>query len=116
MTSVDQAQEILHDLAENAARIKASVKEGNLQESTKLVGDRVALVEALRELKDAKVSFVNSDKKDEMFLLMKNMENDISEAIGSINTNVSALLKELAKMRDAKSIAAYKIQGGRRGY
>ncbi len=116
MTKLEQAQEVIRNLASNAAQIKAGIKEGNLQDSAKLVGDRVALVEALRELWDAKVSFANSDIKNEMSSLVQNMENDVSEAIGNISTNTSALLKELAKMRGAKNIAAYKIQGDRHGY
>ncbi|MCL4538662.1 MAG: hypothetical protein M1469_09495 [Bacteroidetes bacterium] len=111
-----QVMEILKGLSANAARIKAGVAEGNLGESVRLTGERVALIEALRELRDAKVSLASSDIKDEMNLVVKNIENDTLEAIGGINAKLSSLLKELAKVKGARDIAAYKIQGGRYGY
>jgi len=93
----------------------------------------VALVEALRELRDAKVSFANSDMKDEMSILVNNIESDVLEAVVGIKKKLSALLEELAQMKGAKKIAAYaarrhpayrvstvigrdKMQGGRNGY
>ena len=111
-----QVMEILKELSANAAKIKAGIAEGNLSESVELTGKRVALIEALRELRDAKVSLASSDIKDEMNLVMKNIEKDTFEAIGGINAKLSSLLKELAKVRGAKEIAAYKVQGGRYGY
>ena len=96
-------------LAENAAKIKRRVAEGNLEESSKLVGERIALVEALRKLGDAKVFPANTDIKDEMDLLVRNMKNDVSDAIGAINARLLRLSSELAKVNGAKKIAAYKI-------
>ncbi|HQT90538.1 MAG TPA: hypothetical protein PL001_00740, partial [Candidatus Kryptobacter bacterium] len=68
MSGEEKAEEIIRDLAKNASLIREKVKEGKLEESMRLTGQRVALIEALRELKDAKVSLANSDVKDEMAL------------------------------------------------
>ena len=68
-----------------------------------------------------------------MALIMKNIENDVSEAAGSINARLSVLMKDLATMKGARKIASYaamrnpvyansviierdKIQGGRYGH
>jgi hypothetical protein len=109
MSGEEKAQEIIRDLAKNASLIREKVKEGKLEESVRLTGQRVALIEVLRELKDAKVSLANSDVKDEMALIMKNIENDVSEAAGSINARLSVLMKELATMKGARKIAAYAV-------
>jgi Mg2+ and Co2+ transporter CorA len=106
----------IRDLAENANAIKKCAKEDNLKEAARLVGERVGLIEDLRALKDAKVSIASSDMRDEMNLLVKNIQDDILEAMKTIRERSSALLKELAKMGSAKKIAAYKIQGGHYGY
>jgi len=111
-----RALKIIKDLAGNAANMKKCSKEGNLPESIRLTGERVALVEDLRALKDSKVSLANSDKKYEMSILVKNIEDDVKEAIGTINARLSSLSNELVKVRDAKKIAAYRVQGGRYGY
>ncbi|MGO9481125.1 MAG: hypothetical protein ACLP05_05025 [Candidatus Kryptoniota bacterium] len=116
MTDNEEARRTIHNLAENAVKIKRNVREGNLKESARLIGERVALVETLRRLRDAKVSFVNSDIKDEVDLLIQNMKSNISDAIGYINKNLLTLSSKLAKMGGAKQIATYKIQGGHRGY
>ncbi len=111
-----QVMKILEGLLDNAAQLKAKISEGDLAQSASLVGKRVALIEALRELRDAKVSIENSDIKSEMSLVVNNIQRDVYEAIGGINARLSSLLSELAKVRSAKGIAAYKIQGGRYGY
>ncbi|MFZ1080679.1 MAG: hypothetical protein WAO19_01990 [Candidatus Kryptoniota bacterium] len=113
---LEEARRTIQKLAENAVKIKRNVRDGNLKESSKLIGERVALVETLRRLRDAKVSFVNSDIKDEMDLLIKNMKSNVSDAIGYINNKLLTLSNELAKMGGTRKIAAYKIQGGRHGY
>ena len=114
MSTVDTMQHeelksTVQQLAENAAKIKRKVAEGNLEESSKLVGERIALVETLRRLRDTKVSQVDSDIKDEMDLLVRNMKNDVSDAIGTINARLLRLSSELAKVSGARKIAAYKI-------
>ena len=111
-----ETQEILRALAENAAHIKEKVLEDDLNGSAKLVGERVALVETLRQLAEAKVSIPVSDSKEEMSLLMKSVQKNVYEAVGTINARLSALSNELAKTRGAKRIAAYNVQGGRHGY
>ena len=103
-------------LAGNAKEIKLNVAQGNLDICSRLVGDRVALVETLREFCDAKVSLANSDNKDEMALMIGNMKNDVSDAIGSINARLLKLSRDLAHVGSARKIAAYKIHGGRHGY
>ncbi len=108
--------EILEGLSANAAGIKAGIANGDLMESVRLTGERVTLIEALRELKDAKVSLASSDIKDEMDLLIKNGEIDINEAISGISAKLTSLKADLAKVKDARDIAAYKIQGRRYGY
>jgi hypothetical protein len=127
------ARQIIEDLARNASLIREKVGEGNLPESVKLTGERVALIEALRKLKDAKVSLANSDEKDEMALLVKDIQNDISEAASGINSRLSELMKELASLKGARRIVAYaamrnpayrnsvinerdKLQGGHNAY
>ena len=102
-----QVMDILRKLSANAGKIKAGIAANNLGEPVKLTGERVALIEALRELGEAKVSLAGSDIKDEMNLVMKNIENDTFEAIGGISARLSSLLSELAKIRGAKEIAAY---------
>lgn len=116
MTETEKAEKILRDLAGNAAQIKQKVMGDNLKESAKLTGERVALVEALRELLGAKVSLASSDNQEEMSLLVINMRKNVSAAISSINAKLSALSSELSKTRGAKRIAAYKVQGGHYGY
>jgi len=111
-----EAERIIRDLAKNAGAIKKCAKEDNLKGATKLVGERVGLIEDLRVLRDAKVFMASSDIKNEMNWLMKNMQNDILEAMRSYREKSSALLRELAKMVSAKKIATYKIHGGRYGY
>jgi len=112
----EELKSTIQKLAENAVRIKQSVISGSFKESSKLVGERVALVEMLRQFRDAKVSFPNSDIKDELDSVIRNMKNDILDAIGTINARLLALSNELAKVSGAKKIAAYKIQGGRHGH
>ncbi len=116
MTGQQKAEKIIRDLAKNASLIKGRVREGNLAESIRLTAERVALVEALRELMEAKVSLGSSERKDEMFNVLRSIQNDVSEATSSIRTRLSTLMKDLAKMKGAREIAAYKIQGGRYGY
>ncbi len=116
MESGKEAKKILQALAENAAQIKQKVLEDDLDGSAKLVGERVALVESLRRLVETKVLRVSSDSKEEMSLLMKSVQKNVYEAVGTINARLSALSNELAKTRGAKKIAAYKVQGGRHGY
>jgi len=111
-----ELRKTIRKLAENAAKIKQNVTDGNLKESAKLIGERIALVEALRQFRDAKVSFGSSDIIDEMDSMIKNMKNDVSDAIGTISARLLTLSNELAKLRGARKIAAYKIQGGRHGY
>lgn len=133
MNQEHEAEKIVRELAGNATLIKTKIAEGNLQEATKLTGQRVALVEALRELRDAKVSLANSEILGEMEMLMRNAENEMSEATGNIRARLSALSKDLANVKGARKIAAYaamrhpahpvsaingrdKKKGGRRGY
>ena len=116
MNSQTDVLQIVRNLKGNAVALKKCLKEGNLPESARLTCERISLVEDLRGLKDSKVSVVNSDIKDEFNLLMKTMQEDVSEAISAIRARLSALLKELAKTKGAKKIAAYKIHGGRYGY
>jgi hypothetical protein len=133
MSGEKEAHGIMKKLAENASLLRERVKEGKLEESMKLTGQRVALIEALREIMDAKVPLESSDVRDDMALIMKNIENDVSEAAGSIRARLSVLMKELATMKGARKIASYavmrhpaksnsiigerdKIQGGRYGY
>jgi hypothetical protein len=123
MNGETEALRIIRDLAENAKKIKKSLDGGELRESSRLVGERVDLIEGLRELKDAKVSVASSDIKDEVNLLMKNIQENLSETVSTMKARNVALLKELAKISGTKRIAAYKItqgislgQGGRHGY
>ncbi len=101
MSGERKVQKLIRDLAKNASLIKEKWKDGILEESMRLTGQRVALIEALRELKDAKDSFANSDVKDETALIVKDMENDVSEAAGSMNDRLSVLMKELATVNAA---------------
>ena len=107
MNQEQEAENIIRGLAENAALIRSKIAEGNLKEAASLTGQRVALVEALRQLRDAKVSLANSEILSEMEMLMKNAENDVFETTGNIRTRLSVLLKELANMKGARKIAAY---------
>jgi len=133
MDGETRALKLIWTLAENAKKIKVSLACGDSKEASKLVGERVELVECLRELMDAKVSIASSDIKGEMELLMKDMKKDISEAADEIKKRNSALLKELSRVSRAKRIVAYaassnpayaisrvrerdKIQGGLYGY
>ncbi|MCL4540705.1 MAG: hypothetical protein M1378_14090 [Bacteroidetes bacterium] len=133
MNQESEAENIIRELAKNAALVKLRIREGNLQEAARLTGERVALVKALGELRDAKVSLADSDVIEEMTMLLKSGENDIQEAAGAIRTRLSALLEELGKTKGARKIVAYaamrnnarqvptsgersKTQGGRRGY
>lgn len=133
MNRKSEAENIIRELAENAGLVKARIVEGNLQEAARLTGERVALIEALEELRDSKVSLANSDVIEEMTILLNDGEKDIREATGSIRTRLTALLEELGNMRGARNIATYaamrhpakpvleigergRTQGGRRGY
>lgn len=108
MTGDEQTvMKLFRDLSANAADIKKKVEEGNIPESGRLIGARVALVEALRELADAKVLILNSDIRSELNALFMRMQRDISDSVGGINARLSELLKGLAKTREAKGIAAY---------
>ena len=118
----EELRRTVQKLAENATKIKQSIIDGNLKESSKLIGDRVALVETLRQFRDAciagraKVSFASSDIKDELDSMVRNMKNNVSDAISVINARLLTLSHELAKVSGARKIVAYKIQGGRHGY
>ncbi len=116
MDGEKKVREILGQIVGNAKELKVAVSEGNLLRSAELTGERVALVEAFRELRDAKVSVATSDKKGEMEIMLKKAEKEIFEAIGSIHTRLSELRKALASTEGARKIAAYKIQGGPYGH
>ena len=133
MNQEQEALRIIRELAENASKIKCRIAEGDLHDASRLIGERVALIESLRELRDAKVSLASSDRMSEMEVLMKNIENDVSEANSNIRSRMTSLTKELATITGAKKIATYaamrrsahvnltkneqdKIRGGRHGY
>lgn len=133
MEQEKEAEKIIRELARNSAMLKSMINGGNLPEAMKLTGQRVALVETLRELRDAKVSLANSDVLDEMTMLIKNSENDVNEAAAIIRSRLSELSRGLANLKGARKIAAYaamrrpahpiseinepdKKQGGRYGY
>ena len=133
MNQEQEAVRIIRELARNASQIKLAISRGDMQEAAGLTGQRVALIESLRALRDAKVSLASSDNMNEMTVLMKNIENDVSEANATIRVKMTSLSKELATITGARKIAAYaamrqpahakltkdeqdKIQGGRHGY
>ncbi len=133
MNKEQEAVRIIRELARNASQIKLAISRGDMQEAAGLTGQRVALIESLRALRDAKVSLASSDNMNEMTVLMKNIENDVSEANATIRVKMTSLSKELATITGARKIAAYaamrqpahakltkdeqdKIQGGRHGY
>ncbi len=124
---------LLKKLAVNAASLKLKVTEGDVAESGRLVGERVGLVEELREFADAKVSFGSSDIEGELNAIFMKMRNDISDSISEINMKLGLLSKQLERTREAKGIAVYaaarhsarrtsvgsepdKFQGGRHGH
>ena len=133
MEQEKEAEKIIRELAHNSAVLKSMINEGNLPGAIKLTGQRIALVEALRELRDAKVSLANSDVLDEMTMLIKSSQNDVNETTALIRSRLSELSRELANLKGARKIAAYaamrgpaihgsetnerdKKQGGRYGY
>ena len=133
MNKEQEAVRIIRELARNATQIKLHIVDCHLQEAARLTGERVTLIEALRALRDAKVSLASSDRMNEMTALMKNIENDVSEANANIRARMTSLTKELATITGARKIAAYaamrhpahatltkneqdKIRGGRHGY
>ncbi|HUI29476.1 MAG TPA: hypothetical protein VLX91_04595 [Candidatus Acidoferrales bacterium] len=107
MNTEAKALRITRSLAENASTLRKSVKDGDLSESMRLMGERRELVEDLKALVEVKVSTTSSDILDEMNLLMKNIQQDVSEATNVIRAKTTTLLKELANMRKAKDIATY---------
>ncbi len=133
MNKEQEAVRIIRELARNATQIKLHIVDCHLQEAARLTGERVTLIEALRILSEAKVSFASSDIRNEVTDLMKNIENDVSEANATIRARMTSLTKELATITGARKIAAYaamrhpahakstkdeqdKIRGGRHGY
>jgi len=126
ITNEAKALEIFRKLAENAAEIKESLGYSNLDESGRLVGERVVMIEELRAFVDAKVWASSSDIKDEMNLLMRNIQDDVTETMNIVREKSSLLLKEIERTRSAKKIAAYETQvkkqnfasrhGGQYGY
>ncbi len=106
---------IIQDLVKNAARIRKSVSDGNLVDCARLVGERTGMIEELRNFVDArgsewtKVSESSSDIRDEVNLMMKHMQDDVTEAMKTIMERSKTLLTELANMRRAKEIAAYAV-------
>ncbi len=106
-TAEQRVRKIFGDLEQNASLLKTGVKEGNLAELVKLTSDRVAIIESLREFAEAKVFPGNSEVREEMYIVLKNIENDVNEAAGGIRTRLSALMKELGNIKGARRIAAY---------
>lgn len=98
---------IIRELARNASRIKLMADNGNLGEVARLVGERVTLIESLRELRDAKVSLAGSDIINEMNSLMTSIENDVSGASSIIRAKMTSLMKDLSAITGARRIAAY---------
>ncbi len=133
MNKRSEAEKIIRALAENAGLINSKIREGDIKTATTLVGERVALVQALAELHDAKVLFADSEIIEEMRMLLKSGDNEIQEAMSSIRAKLPTLLKELGTMKGARNIATYaamrritnpvsrtgeegRSQGGRGGY
>jgi len=112
MNAEEKVLGIIGNLAKNAASMRKCINKGDLEESVRLMGERVALIEDLRAFKDAKVSIVSSDIKDEMNSMMESVQVNFSETMKTIRAKNAASLEKLAKMGNVRRIAAYKISQG----
>lgn len=107
---------LLGKLLKNSEDLFETIKKVDLSAASILMGERMEIVEELRNLAQAKVFQGNSDIDSDVDYAIMRIDLKVNEIRKLISEQLTTLTNQLKGLTALKSIAAYKAQGGHHGY